>query len=191
MNGNERAYDFHELLNTTNTLNHLSAIEYAGNGLKFNKQHNKMENIWAKLHPLKADKTPCDLGDYLEIPTNVEVVLALKEGLIEAQQLLRHLNMAPSVHARANLKVWFNKPWELDTTYEKFMKFKSTSKPVFGENGDSEVIKHTLQQTTSFEEEGDTVVPNQMHLESKLFDDGQDIGMVVEGEVRDAIAHTL
>lgn len=191
MNGNERAYDFHELLNSANTLNHLSAVEYAGNGLKFNKQHNKMENIWAKIHPLRADETPCDLGDYLEIPTNAEVVLALKEGLTEAQRLLRHLNMAPSVHARANLKVWFNKPWELETTDEKFMKFKSTSKLVFGEDGDSEVIRHTLQQATSLEEEGDTVVPNQTHLESELFDDGQDIGMVAEGEVRDAIADML
>lgn len=155
----------------------MSAIEYAGNGLKFNKQHNKMENIWAKLHPLKADETPCDLGDYLEIPTNVEVVLALKEGLKRAQRLLRHLNMAPSVHARAKLKVWFNKPWELERIDEKFMKFKSTSKPVLGEDGDYEVIMHTLQQATSLEE-GDTVVLNNVHLESDLFDDGQDIGMV-------------
>ena len=36
-NWNERAYDFHELLNTTNTLNHLSVVEYVGNGLKTNK----------------------------------------------------------------------------------------------------------------------------------------------------------
>ena len=52
MNGNERAYDFHELTNAANTLNHMSVVEYAENGLKFNKQHNKMENVWAKLHPL-------------------------------------------------------------------------------------------------------------------------------------------
>jgi len=64
-------------------------------------------------------------------------------------------------------------------------------KPVFGEDGDSEVIRHTLQQATSLEEEGDTAVPNQVHLESELFDDGQDIGMVAEGEVRDAIADML
>ena len=46
-----------------------------------------MENIWAKLRPLKEGETPCDIGDYLEIATNVEVMfnLALKEGLIEAK----------------------------------------------------------------------------------------------------------
>jgi len=105
MNGNERAYNFHELTNTANTLNHLSAVEYAKNGLKFNKQHNKMENVWAKLHPLQEGESPCDLGDYSEIPTTADVVEALKEGLVEAQRLLKHLNMVPSVHTRANLKV--------------------------------------------------------------------------------------
>jgi hypothetical protein len=34
--GMERAYDFHELVNCANTLNHLAAIEYGDNGLKFN-----------------------------------------------------------------------------------------------------------------------------------------------------------
>lgn len=77
MNGQERAYDFHELVNTANTLYQLSAIEYGENGLKFNKVHNKMENIWAKLHPLKEGETPCNLGDYTKIPTNAEVVDAL------------------------------------------------------------------------------------------------------------------
>ena len=33
MNGLERAYDFHELVNTANTLNHMSALEYGKNGL--------------------------------------------------------------------------------------------------------------------------------------------------------------
>ena len=112
MNGNERAYDFHELLGTANTLNHLSEVEYAENGLKFNKQHNKMENIWAQIHPLGANEGPCNLGDYTDISTNAEVVSALQEGFRMAQMMLRHLNMAPSVHARPNLKLWFNKLWE-------------------------------------------------------------------------------
>ena len=37
MNRNGRAYDFHKLTNMANTLNHMSAIEYAENSLKFNK----------------------------------------------------------------------------------------------------------------------------------------------------------
>ncbi len=40
----EHAYD---LVNCTNTLNHVVAIEYGENGLQFGKVHNKMENVWA------------------------------------------------------------------------------------------------------------------------------------------------
>lgn len=31
----ERSYDFNDLVNTTNTLNRLSSVEYGDNGLKF------------------------------------------------------------------------------------------------------------------------------------------------------------
>lgn len=41
----ERSYDFHDLVNTANTLNRLSSVEYGDNGLKFGRVHNKMENI--------------------------------------------------------------------------------------------------------------------------------------------------
>jgi hypothetical protein len=35
MQGIERAYDFHKLVNCANILNHLTAIEYGNNGLRF------------------------------------------------------------------------------------------------------------------------------------------------------------
>ena len=41
----EQAYDFSELLNCTNTMNNLAAIEYGENGLKFGGLHNKMTNV--------------------------------------------------------------------------------------------------------------------------------------------------
>ena len=100
MVGLERAYDFHELVSTANTLNQLSGIEYGENGLKFGRMHKKMTNIWAQLHPLGDGEDPCDLGDYSSIAFDANVVAALKEGLKEAQKVLRVLNMAPSVHAR-------------------------------------------------------------------------------------------
>ena len=89
-----------------------------------------MENVWAKLHPLQEGEMACDLGDYSEIPTTADVVLTLKEGLTEAQHLLRHLNMALSIHTRPNLKVWFNRPWKLERADKKFMKFKPASAPI-------------------------------------------------------------
>jgi len=52
MQGLEQSYDFHEFVNTANTINKMSDIEYGESGLKFNKVHNKMTNIWKKLHPL-------------------------------------------------------------------------------------------------------------------------------------------
>jgi hypothetical protein len=35
MQGMERAYNFHELINCANALNQLSAVEYGENGLQF------------------------------------------------------------------------------------------------------------------------------------------------------------
>lgn len=63
MVGLERAYDFHELVGSTNMLNRLAGIEYGKNELQFDCVHNKMENMWTKLHPLEDSETLCDLGD--------------------------------------------------------------------------------------------------------------------------------
>ena len=77
MEGHERAYNFHQLVNTANTLNRLSAAEYKENGLKFGRVHNKMKNVWADLHPLDKLEVPCNLADYMLIATNADVILAL------------------------------------------------------------------------------------------------------------------
>jgi hypothetical protein len=53
MSSMEYAYDFHELARAANTMNQLSKVEYGENGLQFGRVHNKMSNIWAKLHPLE------------------------------------------------------------------------------------------------------------------------------------------
>ena len=100
MVGMECAYDFHELVGIANTLNRLSGIEYSENGLQFGRVHNKMENVWEHLHPLEAHESRVDLGNYTLIASDEDVVLALKEGLMEAQAMLRVLNMAPSSQCR-------------------------------------------------------------------------------------------
>ena len=53
MNKHERACDFDELVNTANTLNHISNVEYRKNGLGFKKQHNNIKNVWEALHKLQ------------------------------------------------------------------------------------------------------------------------------------------
>ena len=84
----ERAYDFHELLECTNTLNQLAKIEYGENGLKFNRQHNKQKNIWAGLHPLGDSEVEADLSDYSKLKEDSNIQQALKEGFKEAHKLL-------------------------------------------------------------------------------------------------------
>jgi hypothetical protein len=77
MQGMERAYDFHELVNCTNTLNQLSAIEYGANGLQFLRVHNKQCNFWGELHPLQEGQPPHEFGDYSKIRDDSNLVLVL------------------------------------------------------------------------------------------------------------------
>ena len=94
-------------MNIANTLNRLSSVEYGDNGLKFGRVHNKVENIWASLHPLQEGESVADLGDYSLVSTDAEIEVALKEGFKEAQAMLQVLNMAPNIHASAAKKLWF------------------------------------------------------------------------------------
>jgi hypothetical protein len=114
MSGMERAYDFHELARVVNTMNQLSEVEYGENGLQFGRVHNKMTNIWAKLYLLGSGELKTDLGDYTLVGTNDLLVEAMKEGLLEAQKMLRSLNMAPLVVAKQ--KKWFTQPWTVERT---------------------------------------------------------------------------
>ena len=142
MVGMERAYDFHELVSIANTLNRLSEIEYSENGLQFGRVHNKMENVWEHLHPLEAHESRVDLGNYTQIASNEDVVLALKEGLMEAQVMLRVLNMAPSAQCRS--KVWFLTPWIIEQGDPKHMAYVKSKNAIIGEDGDSEVLREAL-----------------------------------------------
>ena len=85
MNGMERSYDFHDLVNTANTLNRLSSMEYGENDLQFGRVHNKVENIWSNLHPLREHEAVPNLSDYSLVSIDLDVICALKEGLKEAQ----------------------------------------------------------------------------------------------------------
>jgi hypothetical protein len=64
----ERAYDFSKLVNCANTLNHLAAIEYRNNGMKY---------VWTDLHPLLEGQKAADLYDFFNILTNKDVIVVL------------------------------------------------------------------------------------------------------------------
>ena len=116
--GLEHAYDFHELINTANTINRLATSEYDENILKFGRVHNKMECVWESLQPLAPGEVRCDLEDYNLVSTNDDVVSALKEGFKKAQKILHILNMAPSCS-----KVLFHTPWILEKANSKHLAF--------------------------------------------------------------------
>lgn len=157
MNGMERCYDFHDLLNTANTLNRLSSVEYGENGVQFGRVHNKVENIWATLHPLLEGETPADLGDYSLIATDFDVIAALKEGLKIAQDMLRVLNMAPPNQASPAAKLWFRSPWEVEKLDSKHLAYQPSAMLQPGTDGDAECERQRLQ---SGPEEGVQTVSN-------------------------------
>lgn len=63
MVGLEKAYDLHEVVSTTNALNRMVRAKYTANELKFNLLHNKMLNIWKKLHLLQTREECLNLED--------------------------------------------------------------------------------------------------------------------------------
>ena len=130
----ERAYDFHKLVGCANTLNRLARIEYRDNGLKINRHYNKQKNIWASLHSLVDGEIPANLGDYLGVMADRDLVVALKEGLKEAQGVLRVVNMAPS--SVASDKTWFQNPWMVEVADVKHWAYTPPKTPTPGEDGD-------------------------------------------------------
>jgi hypothetical protein len=60
----------------------------------------QLKNVWSNLHPLKPCEVPVDLGDYSKVASNENVISTLKEGLYEAQKMIRVLRMAPNNLAR-------------------------------------------------------------------------------------------
>jgi hypothetical protein len=191
MNGLERAYDFHELVNTANTLNHISAVEYGKNGLKFKKQHRKMETVWESLHPLQPGETRCNLGDYSLISSNGEVVAALQEGFKEAQAMVRALNMAPTAHCQSKRRTWYEKPWAVERADPKSFAYKPSARPISGEDGDSEVLRDRLHEETT-SGSGNAAAPQMRDtIEEDVDEDGAEQSAVLEQETRDAITDLL
>ena len=191
MVGLERAYDFNELVNTANTLNHLSGIEYGQNGLAFGRVHNKMKNVWESLHPLQEGEARCDLSDYSQVSTDADVISALKEGLKEAQSVIRILNMAPSTVAKK--KDWFLTPWVVEKADFKSFAHVPQRNPVAGEDGDVEVLAHEADELTArLDGDGDESLAEYDTLaEEGEFDDGLDPLVVAESEARHCLGDML
>lgn len=92
------------------------------------------------MYKLQENEDEPNLGDYSAISTNHDIVIALKEGLKEAQQMINSLNMAPSRQAATKNKVWFEKPWFVELADTHSFAFVARSKPIRREDGDMEVL---------------------------------------------------
>ena len=143
MEGHERAYNFHQLVSTANTLNRLTADEYKESGLKFGRVHNKMKNVWAQMHPLNAIETGCDLSDFALIAIDADVIATLQDSLREAQNMLTILNMAPPIDC-AN-KSWFLTAWVLEKADSSSFAYAPAFSCVRGDDGDAKVLRQDLQ----------------------------------------------
>ena len=177
-------------MSSANTVNHLSKIEYGGNGIKFGRTHNKMKNIRKKLHPLQERKMSPNLGDYSAISSNDLMIATLQEGLKYAQRLINCLNMAPSAHATAKQKLWFEKPWVVERDDKKCFVFEAPSKPVRGEDGDMEVLRDDVQEQLSQSESSNGELESKQS-EEELVDDRVPPLTVLESETRDIISEML
>lgn len=189
MEGHERAYDFHQLVSTANTLNRLSAMEYKDNGLKFDKVHNKMKNVWAQLHPLKPNEVECNLADYSLLSTSDNVIAALQEGLQLAQGMLEVLNMAPPV--QCSNRTWFLTPWSVEKLDPHSFAYVPSSVPVSGEDGDAEVLCHDLEANTIDEGGEDLNCDASIDGAEDGLEDSVTTVAEVQSETQDAISEML
>ncbi|CAM6105892.1 unnamed protein product [Calypogeia fissa] len=118
MKGHERSYDVAELVDCSTTLNRLAAMD-TSEKLEVGKSHKKHTNIWMKIHRVEdAANLVVDQSNYIGIETNAQIVEALKEGLLLAQNVATKLEMNPSTSARD--KVWWNTPWITEQRGVKF-----------------------------------------------------------------------
>ncbi|KAL3677704.1 hypothetical protein R1sor_020660 [Riccia sorocarpa] len=200
MAGVERAYDFGDLLRSAGSLNRLAEIESMKDGVVVPRAHDKMKCVWEELHPVPCDdkglrvgRLP-NLGDYSEVSTDSDIILALEEGFKEAQTLLRVLDMAPSVHCRADKAAWFKRPWDFEDDLSAKLKDLTYSSPEEGDDGNvgSDVDEEPVGHLTSVEVDVDTKTDGE--LSSALAANAANVQAVtivecahVIGEMKDAM----
>src|SRR5450759_4435948 len=113
MQGHERSYDISELVDCATSLNRLAALDTTNGLVGIGKSHKKHSNIWMKIHQVHGvTEIDADQTDYRGIETNPEVVEALKEGLVLAQNACIQLEMNPSTSCRD--QIWWKTPWLIE-----------------------------------------------------------------------------
>ncbi|KAL2650038.1 hypothetical protein R1flu_018166 [Riccia fluitans] len=147
----ERNYDFGDLVDCANNLDHLAALEYGEEAVKLSKAHLKQRTLWARLHPLPLGHAKPDLFDFARLATNDQITKALKVGLQQAQTLLVHLKMSP--HAGMRDKTWWRTSWTLEKELGIFGRSSSTQdlEHEYFELNDMEEVEEMSNSELSFD----------------------------------------
>lgn len=119
-----------------------------------------------------------NLGDYDLVSNDDMVVDALKEGLRNAQRMLRTLKMGMSPHAKN--KKWFMHPWEMENVYAKHLAYQPSKNPTPCKDGDFEVLREQIQDAI-----GGYSHPIVEHVEFVVVHSGLDIMNIMEMETQD------
>lgn len=145
-----------------------------------------------RIYPLREGEVAPDLGDNSKIREDSDLVLALKEGLKEAQTMLHGLNMAPS--SVAKMKRWFLEPWVLKSLDPKCCTFVPSKTPAPSDDGDGEALREALAAAVVLDSLTTQEGEGMPHLEGDVhedFDDGLDLVPVAENEYRDALSELM
>ncbi|MCO5547292.1 hypothetical protein L7F22_000739 [Adiantum nelumboides] len=107
MVGQERAFDFGDMLHSVGSLNKIAMHECISDGLTFSRAHKKQEHIWKELNKHEG-VAEANLGDYESVSTDAKLIDALKEELQNSQALCNSLGLKPT---KAEDLKWWEQPW--------------------------------------------------------------------------------
>jgi hypothetical protein len=111
--------------------------------------------------------------------------MASKEGLKEAQSMIRSLNMALFIISRE--KRWFLQPWLIKVEDRSHWAYVPLMQPTASEAKDGEVLRDLLSSMVSDENSHEGTLLS----DPNLFDDGVDPLIVAGKECRDDVTNLL
>jgi hypothetical protein len=107
MISNERNYDGIDLVESAGALARIAEFEADPTGPRFLRAHKKQTHIWNELEK-NSTLEAADLRDYSCVENDDLIVLALKLGFQEAQEMCAELGMKPDVVRDGS---WWVEPW--------------------------------------------------------------------------------
>ena len=115
MNQNEQNYDGCDLVESVEAIARIAEFEANPKGPQFARAHKKQTHIWTELEK-NSTLSLANLGDYVGLESDDQIISTLKLGFIKAQMLCAELGMKP---AKVIMKSWWEQPWIHERKLEK------------------------------------------------------------------------